>query len=494
MKRVCCWFCVISLLVGSTALGLLRAYSIEPSMASLSGWTTLQNNQVSQIVTCSWDELDSASGAYVELFAGTMAGGGAYHVSVRTYPGDVPIASGNADGNIDHNWVKMRLDVIRPESIQRGHKLEFRFTRTDDSLHYYYQTGDQYSNQFGYMLVGSEHHTDKDLCMRVSARARVGDEFGVQSVIFWKNDGSGTHLESLPYDVPNWPACIARMKDIGVQTDKFGYGFWGIVQPSTCTTYKWDKLDLLMAGYATAGLQPAMHFEGFPGVTNEQPYKPCWADCYSSGQNGTQMHFARNLYYPALHDSNFTGRYVFEFVKRYGPRGGFWSANPQLPYRPITLYETYSEAASWQLRPWNQWSGPWIYEEGDRKIADSTYIAVYEKWRAIYPTGNENARLDRRRWSFLEVYARHAKVVYSAMRQAADSLGVPAESMPRLALYCPTMPDGEGFYLGQWLQGLEMFGLGDSFDIASYHPYYPSVSQQEMYLDSLRYYFRDGGS
>ena len=97
----------------------------------MSGWTPWlePNNYVSQVLTINFDELDSTTGAYCELFAGTKGGGGAYHVSVKTYPGGAEIATGNAGGDVDHEWVKFKLQMYAPESIVRGKKLEFRFTR-----------------------------------------------------------------------------------------------------------------------------------------------------------------------------------------------------------------------------------------------------------------------------------------------------------------------------------------------------------------------------
>ncbi len=117
--------------VVSSAYGLVSVFHQEPLTAAQSGWTSRwePNNIVAQVITINVDELDSAAGAYCELFAGTEGGGGTYHVSVRTYPGDFEIATGEADGNVDHKWVKFKLGVSYPESIVKGKKLAFCFTR-----------------------------------------------------------------------------------------------------------------------------------------------------------------------------------------------------------------------------------------------------------------------------------------------------------------------------------------------------------------------------
>ena len=50
--------------LAASGLAATRAYFVEPRTASESGWTPLYGN-VSEIVTCNWDELDSS--CYVEL-------------------------------------------------------------------------------------------------------------------------------------------------------------------------------------------------------------------------------------------------------------------------------------------------------------------------------------------------------------------------------------------------------------------------------------------
>jgi len=122
---------VLLLLIAGVAFPLVVGFHVEPVSAAQSGWTQrlYPNNYVSQVLTTNFDELDSVSGSYCELFAGSRGGGGPYHVSVLTYPGGSPIASGNAGGDVDHKWVKFNLGVDYPESIVKGKQLEFRFTR-----------------------------------------------------------------------------------------------------------------------------------------------------------------------------------------------------------------------------------------------------------------------------------------------------------------------------------------------------------------------------
>jgi len=113
------------------AMALVVGYHVEPVKASWSGHTDTipPNNFVSQGVVINFDELDSASGAYCELFAGSRGGGGAYHLSVLTNPGGSEIASANAAGDVDHKWVRFKIGIDVPDSIVKGKKLTFKFTR-----------------------------------------------------------------------------------------------------------------------------------------------------------------------------------------------------------------------------------------------------------------------------------------------------------------------------------------------------------------------------
>jgi hypothetical protein len=63
---------LLLLAAASVSLGLVQGYSVAPRSAAWSGWTSFlePNNYVSQVLTCSWDQLDEASGGYCELFCG----------------------------------------------------------------------------------------------------------------------------------------------------------------------------------------------------------------------------------------------------------------------------------------------------------------------------------------------------------------------------------------------------------------------------------------
>jgi len=167
------------LLIAGVAFPLVVGYHVDPVSANLSGWTHRGDN-VSQVLTINFDELDSTSGAYCELFAGSRGAGGAYHVSVRTYPGDFEVATGDTHGNVDHKWVKFNLGVTYPESIVKGKQLEFRFTRSgSDSIQFYYQGGNPSLSDpypWGWMRVGGADEVCMDLCARVYGHPKVGGQ------------------------------------------------------------------------------------------------------------------------------------------------------------------------------------------------------------------------------------------------------------------------------------------------------------------------------
>lgn len=85
---------VLLLLIAGVAFPLVAGFHVEPVSASQSGWTHRQYpyNSVSQVLTCNFDELDSASSGYCELFGGEYGQGGAYNLSIYEYPGGTLMA------------------------------------------------------------------------------------------------------------------------------------------------------------------------------------------------------------------------------------------------------------------------------------------------------------------------------------------------------------------------------------------------------------------
>ncbi len=112
-----------------TAVALTQAYKVEPRTAEWSGWTSIENNRVSQIITCNFDSL---AGGYVELFGGAN-GGQDYELVVYAYPGGTPVTwSVDCEYEKPYDWVRFDIessDLRNPDLIVKGKQLEFRFTR-----------------------------------------------------------------------------------------------------------------------------------------------------------------------------------------------------------------------------------------------------------------------------------------------------------------------------------------------------------------------------
>jgi hypothetical protein len=212
---------VLALMIGllSSASGYVSAYHVEPVKAAWSGTTRYLEpyNFVSQGVTINFDELDSAAGAYVELFAGAKGGGGDYHLSVLTNPGGSQIAyTATANGNVDHEWVRFHLQVTRPESIVKGKKLTLKFTRSSgDSIQFYYDSTDQY--KYGCLWAGGLAYATGDLACRVYGRMNEVDSlsFGADEIEWWNID---TSYHFNPWTLAAWTES-AHVKTVRLDVD-----------------------------------------------------------------------------------------------------------------------------------------------------------------------------------------------------------------------------------------------------------------------------------
>jgi hypothetical protein len=108
---------------------------------------------------------------------------------------------------------------------------------------------------------------------------------------------------------------------------------WGAVQANPGPTFNWNGTDALVGGAAAAGI------EVFPFVTGA----PSWAVKSAVVNGGAHARAPLNL--PVKTAVQKTGWTTFlkEAVGRYGPNGGFWAANPAIPYRPIRIWQLWNE-------------------------------------------------------------------------------------------------------------------------------------------------------
>jgi hypothetical protein len=135
----------------ATASALVTAFHLDPLTAAMSSKAGPVTG-VSQVVTICFDSLTYP--AYVEGFFGAYGQGGEYKLNVLTYPGGNAITVERTGRNAgDHRWALFdSLNVLYPESIVKGKQLEFRFTRTGDSIQYHTRQGTEYL--YGFMRVG----------------------------------------------------------------------------------------------------------------------------------------------------------------------------------------------------------------------------------------------------------------------------------------------------------------------------------------------------
>ena len=108
---------------------------------------------------------------------------------------------------------------------------------------------------------------------------------------------------------------------------------WGAVQASPGQNFNWNGTDALVGGAAAAGI------EVFPFVTGA----PSWA--VRSKVVNRAAHAQAPLNLPVKTAVQKTGWTTFltEAVRRYGPNGAFWAANPAIPYRPIGIWQLWNE-------------------------------------------------------------------------------------------------------------------------------------------------------
>jgi hypothetical protein len=284
----------------SSAYGLVSGYHVEPVKATWSGWTAFQG-YVSEVLTVNFDELDSAAGGcYCELFAGTKAGGGQYNLSVLTYPGGFPIGSGVGNGNVDHKWVKFKIGVDVPDSIVRGKKLEFRFTRDGgDSILYYYDEACGYD--YGQMIAPYPPSITPSygLAMRCFGRMKAVDStywgYNVKHV----NKDRGT----------TWRSRIAAAAETtGVGWNRLELR-WDWVQPeSTPGHFSFDSTD-----DEVHFSQNSLHCKNVALLD----YATSWAGTHRMGASWDTFSPPMNLFASVGSDSNFWARYVEAVVRRY---------------------------------------------------------------------------------------------------------------------------------------------------------------------------------
>jgi hypothetical protein len=461
---------VLCLLVTVVAVAFcwLRSYEVTPTQASWSGWVP-QNGYIGETFTANFDSITE-----VQFFAGSLGASPStpFEVEVRDYVTNDRVAYNDGVAAArEHSWVKFPMTTPSGTKFVRGRQYILKVTRPGDSINYYYSHGDPY--QYGRIWTGGGlGPTDEDLCLRIYGKARVGDEFSMQSVVgFCSGNNVG--------DTWGWRDLIQSEAVLGTKSDKLGYGFTPWLNPDS-GVYNWGMMDSLVTHFAGESI-------AMPVVVGPGP----WA-------NSGWRAITRGLFEPVLaggqiNDANPVARFMYDFARRYGPRGEFWQSHQGLHYLPIELYETPPEPTTHSALGNGDSSGTW--QVGN--LTDTPYIDTLKHHIHLHNYSPDSVYLGRKS-SFMHVYSRYVIVQDSALELAAASLFVPEESVPRNAAYCICMPPsewgpGEHFYPGEWLDGYRQYGVGPFFDVASYHPYHSVAYQEPLIRDTFRYYFSHGG-
>ena len=324
---------VLMSLVLSSAYGYVTAYHVEPVKASWSGWTTLQNNSVSEVITCNFDEP-----IYAEYFTGT-ATGQQYQVQLLRFDDPpVVVAEGNAYENRSHVWVRCSLDVLRPDLVTKGKLYEVRWTLSSgpDSLMYYYDSTDCY--KYGGMAVGSQVPipNPNDLACRVYGRldAIAADWWAVVPGCPWNH----------PEQLSTWRE---RMETLGVKRAGF-IMYWDVIE-TTKGTFDFDSY------YHHDTVAAWLHDSVGCALDARPVHCPAWASSRIEPQGETMSHYAPplNLFHPVSDTGdtgsvNYWARFIRRTVQHYDAQG-----------HPIHIWNIYNEPNDTTTDTSNHKTGWW---------------------------------------------------------------------------------------------------------------------------------------
>jgi hypothetical protein len=146
---------------------------------------------------------------------------------------------------------------------------------------------------------------------------------------------------------------------------------WAVTEPKAPVAgrhrFNWSYDDLVVSEMASAGLrwEPTLAFA------------PRWAE----GNHSNVLHLSSGktiAYLPPAHNGDFA-YYASAFMKRYGPHGSYWKANPTIAYVPVTTVEVWNEPDN-------------IHDWGT-DINLGNYARMYEFVRAVVHKVDSHARV-----------------------------------------------------------------------------------------------------
>ncbi|HET9162848.1 MAG TPA: hypothetical protein VFN89_05300 [Solirubrobacterales bacterium] len=135
------------------------------------------------------------------------------------------------------------------------------------------------------------------------------------------------HFWGVVPQVPPSVQVLQRLKRGGVDSIRVPVS-WGSVQPERPGEWDWSDADALIGAAAAARLNVLPFLSTAPG----------WA-VHTDRSFGSP----ENLPVRTAKQRSGWKRFVTEAIHRYGPNGAFWRENPQLPPRPIHIWQVWNE-------------------------------------------------------------------------------------------------------------------------------------------------------
>jgi hypothetical protein len=183
----------------------------------------------------------------------------------------------------------------------------------------------------------------------------------------------------------------------------------------------------------------------------------------------------------SVNSNNYYAKYIFEFVRRYGPKGTafngsqsgtFWHQDSGLDYQPVLLFEGFPEVPGALDRYWIPESsgGYWRFDAhlhhhgpSNWPHKESLNDPVYRETLAAHIQRADWDTVYARLTSLPSVYARLMIVVDSAVKMACTSPQVDTIRPKSLAYI-----SDDGMYgMPGWLGWLKYYGADNAFDVAT---------------------------
>lgn len=127
------------------------------------------------------------------------------------------------------------------------------------------------------------------------------------------------------------PSEVAAMRSAGIESLRASV-YWSDLQPRRRGPILWEQFDPVVEAAAREGIDLLVNPVRAPGWAAADP----------------------DDLFPRPADPLAYARFLVRLVERYGPIGTFWAEHPELPYRPVHLWQVWNEP---DLTYW--WTTPW---------------------------------------------------------------------------------------------------------------------------------------